>query len=340
MSGPIEPAGWPHAEPAFHAGERALQARAGLAERLGEIGRRVVRDHMPDQHRELFEKLPFMLLGALDAAGRPWATMTAGRPGFVRTPGARTLVVGARPLGEGALGLRLTPGDSVGLLGIEPATRRRNRVNGTIAAADEAGLVVQVRQSFGNCPKYIQAREPLPAPAPTPPAAPVRIGRRLSPEAAALVGGADTFFIATASPDAASGQPAPNGGVDVSHRGGKPGFVRLDDHDGATLLTAPDFVGNFFFNTLGNIALDPLAGLLFVDWASGNLLLLTGRADIVWEGPELQAFTGAQRLLRFRLEEGRWLEAAMPLRAGAAELAPQLAATGDWPPSRPLASKN
>ncbi|HJV71481.1 pyridoxamine 5'-phosphate oxidase family protein [Ideonella sp.] len=340
MSSPIEPAGWPHAQPPFHAGERALQARAGLAERLGEIGRRVVRDHMPDQHRELFQKLPFMLLGALDAAGRPWATVATGRPGFVRTPDARTLVLGGRPLGEAALGLQLASGASVGLLGIEPATRRRNRVNGAIAASDEAGLVVQVRQSFGNCPKYIQAREPAPAETPVPPAAPGPIGRHLPPAAAALVRQADTFFIATASPDAAGGQTAPNGGVDVSHRGGKPGFVRVDDREGTTSLTAPDFAGNFFFNTLGNITLDPRAGLLFVDWADGHLLLLTGHAEVVWDGPELQAFAGAQRLLRFRLDEGWWLEGAMPLRAGAAELAPQLAATGAWEPQPPLASEN
>ena len=63
---------------AFHAGEQALQARVGVRERMAAAGPMLLRDYMPDQHRELFEKLPTLLLGALDEAGQPWATMVAG----------------------------------------------------------------------------------------------------------------------------------------------------------------------------------------------------------------------------------------------------------------------
>jgi uncharacterized protein len=332
MRSPAQSRGWPHPEPAFHPGEQALQARAGVGEHMSAIGARVMRTAMPDEHRELFEKLPFLLLGALDAERRPWATALVGAPGFVRTPDATSLVVGALPLTEGALRLSLEPGAPVGLLGIQPSTRRRNRVNGVIRALGGDALSVEVRQSFGNCPKYIQARELEVVTATV--AAPSVLGARLSAEAIAAIARADTFFIASASPDAGLPQQAPSDGVDVSHRGGKPGFVHVDEVDGAMVLTAPDFSGNYFFNTLGNLALDPRAGLLFIDWQSGDVLTLTGTTEVVWDGPEVRAFAGAQRLLRIRVVEGRWLPGAMPLRATQVEYASQLAATGSWDPTR------
>ncbi len=96
------------------------------------------------------------------------------------------------------------------------------------------------------------------------------------------------------------------------------------------MLTAPDYAGNSMFNTFGNLAANPKAGLLFVDFARGDVLMLTGRAEIVWEGPEVAAFTGAQRLLRFHLEGGVRIERAVPLRWSAPVYAPQLATTGAW----------
>jgi hypothetical protein len=320
--------GWPHALPAFHEGERALQRRAGLDERMAEVGARVIRAQMPDPHRELFEKLPFLVVGALDRTQRPWASLVAGAPGFVRAPDATHLDIAALPMGADALGLSLAQGDALGLLGIEPPTRRRNRVNGVLEASGTGALRLQVRQSFGNCAKYIQARTLSPADAR--PGTPVRLGARLPVKQRELVEQADTFFIATASPDA-GGAMAPNGGLDVSHRGGRPGFVRVDDEGGASELTAPDFAGNFFFNTFGNIERRQQAGLMFIDWARGDLLLVTGHARVVWEGAELAAFAGAQRLLKLSVAEGLWLPGAVPLRGSAPDYAPQLAATGRWP---------
>lgn len=290
----------------FHAGERAVQARAGVAERMAPVGPRVFRDFMPDQHRELFEKLPFMLLGGLDAQRRPWATLLAGPPGFVRTPDARTLRLAADLPQWDPLAASLAAGAPVGLLGIELATRRRNRANGVVASRGEGGLVVDVRQSFGNCPKYIHEREPRWSAVAAPPAI-EHFGKELPASAAAQVAAADTFFIATASPAGIA-----DGGVDVSHRGGPAGFVRVD---GPGLLTVPDYAGNSFFNTFGNLALDPRAGLLFADFVSGDMLLLTGRAQVLWDTPELARFEGAQRLLRFELEAGLRARAALPLRS-------------------------
>lgn len=326
------PTGWPHEISPYHRGEQLMQERAGVRARIERGGRRMIRDYMPDQHRELFEKLPFVLAGSLDAGRRPWASILVGRPGFVRAPDSVTLEIDARPVHGDPLGANLAPGAPIGLLGIQLETRRRNRANGTVASVGP-GLVVQIGQSFGNCPQYIQAREPLFAAEPSSPPRAVRSdGPHLSAAATSLVGRADTFFIATAAPGAASGDSLQRAveGVDVSHRGGKPGFVRVTEEGGATILTAPDFPGNSVFNTFGNLALEPRAGILFVDFASGDLLSLTGTADVTWDGPELAAFTGAVRLLRFRVAEGLLIGNAVPLRWSPAEPAPQLAATGSW----------
>ncbi|XXX74751.1 pyridoxamine 5'-phosphate oxidase family protein [Sorangium sp. So ce134] len=323
--------GWPGEGSPYHAGEMAVQERAGARERAEKAGRRIIRDFMPEQHRELFARLPFLLVGGLDAQRRPWASLLVGRPGFIASPDPRTLAVRALPSPGDPLGPHLVAGAPVGLLGIQLETRRRNRMNGTIAEADGGGFVVEVGQSFGNCPQYIQAREPVfvrePGAAAAPPAARAE-GPVLSAGAAALIRRADTFFIATAAPAAGGGSAIE--GADVSHRGGKPGFVRVTEEGGRTVLTSPDFAGNSAFNTFGNLALNPRAGVLFVDFASGGVLSLTGEAEVLWDGPELAAFAGAQRLLRFRVAEGVWIEDAAPLRWSAPVAAPQLAATGSW----------
>jgi len=322
----------------FHAGEQALQARAGMRERLAKFGTKAIRDFMPDQHRVLFAELPIVVVGALDARRRPWASVLTGTPGFMSSPDPRTLRIAARPGYADPLAAGLVAGAPVGLLGIQLETRRRNRMNGTVIEADEDGFVVRVDQSFGNCPQYIQARAPVFAAEPSAVVAPRPAraeGAVLSADAAALARRADTFFIATASPAAGGGDPTE--GVDVSHRGGKPGFVHVREDAGRTVLTSPDFRGNSFFNTLGNLALNPRAGVVFVDFATGDLLSLTGEAKVVWDGPELAAFAGAERLLRFRVEEGVWLENAVPLRWSAPEPAPQLAATGSWAATKGIA---
>jgi uncharacterized protein len=323
--------GRPEPDSPYHAGEQAMQTRAGVRERAERMGRRMIRDFMPDQHRELFEKLPYIVAGSIDRGGRPWASILAGAPGFIRTPDERTIEIAARPLARDPLAANLALGAPLALLGIELETRRRNRANGTVIGTDASGFAVYVRQSFGNCPQYIQARTPAPRAAPANEAAPRAIRaetRLLSERAAALVRHADTFFIASASPGARGGNPSE--GADVSHRGGKPGFVRVESQNGQTLLTAPDFPGNNAFNTFGNLAADPRAGLLFVDFAAGHTLSLTGGTEIVWDGPELAGFAGAQRLLKFRVEDGVWIENALPLRWSKPEPAPQLAATGTW----------
>jgi predicted pyridoxine 5'-phosphate oxidase superfamily flavin-nucleotide-binding protein len=308
----------------WHEGERALQTRAGIARRMGEIGPVVLRDHMPDQHRKFFSQLPFLVAGSVDVEGQPWASVLAAPPGFAHSPDPKHLRIDARPLASDPLSVALAPGAPIALLGIEPPTGRRNRMNGVVGEVDARGFSVEVRQSYGNCPKYIQAREPVFV-ASAPSWSTVRRTDSMDVLARKLVREADTFFIATAHSAANDGTAAH--GVDVSHRGGRPGFVRLS---GDGTLTVPDFMGNSFFNTLGNIVVNPRAGLLFIDFETGDLLQLAVTAEVIWDGPEVEAFEGAQRLLRMQVTAAQRSPAALPLRWGGAELSPYLQATGTW----------
>jgi len=307
----------------FHEGEREVQARAGALERMRTVGARGIRPAMPEQHRTFFQQLPFVAIGAVDGEGQPWASMLTGPPGFVGSPDDRHLDVRAGHLLGDPLAGRLVPGAAVGLLGIELHTRRRNRANGVVERADADGFSLAVRQSFGNCPQYIQLRGLRMADGPSEPTV-CRDGTELDGDSARLVGEADTFFIATASTDGSGGW---TDGADVSHRGGNHGFVRVED--GRTLLV-PDFVGNFFFNTLGNIVRQPRVGLLFPDFATGDLLYVAASGEVVWDGPELRAFAGAERLLRLRVSRTRHVASSLPMRFSPPEFSPVLARTGSW----------
>ena len=307
----------------FHRGERALQSRVGVRDKLAELGQRVVRDHLPEQHQRFYERLPFIVYGAVDDTGQPWASLLTGKPGFVSVEDARNLKIAANPSPRDPLHTALSVGSDVGLLGMEFATSRRNRVNGRITALDESGLSLNVHQSFGNCPKYIQKRsvsgedglrsEPKPAHT-----------SHLTKYQRQWIHNADTFFIAS---QFSEGNNDVNEGVDVSHRGGRPGFVFSED---SHTLIWPDFSGNRHFNTFGNLHLNPRAGLLFVNFETGDLLYVAGTTEILWEDPLINNFAGAERMVRFITSQVIEVPSAIPLRWSEPIQSPFLSATGIW----------
>lgn len=292
---------------AFHAGERALHARLGTTDRVEAMAARMVRSFMPEEHRAFFETLPFLVLGGADTSDDVWATIVSGPPGFATSPDARTLVVAPGALPGDPLVPSLVAGAKIGVLGIEPRTRRRNRMNGTVRAAVDGALEVGVDQSFGNCPKHIVPRDARFAPERARPDARVgEEGPRLSAASLELVRRADTFFIATATPEEGDD---PREGADVSHRGGPPGFVTTLDDGGRTLLRAPDYRGNDMLSTFGNIERRARAGALFLDFVSGVVLLLTCDARVCSETPGREE----PRTLELRVRRGLRLEGGLPL---------------------------
>ena len=317
--------------PVFHEGECLMQARVGMRDRMAAVGAHVIRPFMTEQHQAFFAQLPFVIVGSVDAEGQAWASILTQPPGFIRSPDARHLLIRARPPAADPLHETLIAGASIAFLGIEQHTRRRNRMNGIVEQIDDDGLLVSVQQSFGNCPKYIQARQAEYVNREG--SGTVHFATELNDPARLIIARADTLFIATAHPGATESHGLFSHrlithGVDVSHRGGKPGFVRADRNN---TLTLPDFAGNRFFNTLGNILLNPRAGLLFIDFETGDVLYIAADAEIVFDGPELDAFAGAERLLRLRIRHVRHVVATLPLCwRGEAQTSPFLANTGSW----------
>ena len=309
----------------FHAGEQAVQARVGVRDQAETLGQRMIRDFLPDEHREFYAQLPYLIVGTVDAEGQPWASMLFGEPGFARSPDERSLQLAAAPGFGDPLADNLEVGARLGLLGINYGNRRRNRLNGRVSSLDDDTIGIAVEQSFGNCPRFIQKRHVTDAQrlAETGRPRPLTEMRQLNDRAREIISAADHFFIATYySADAADYAH----GADVSHRGGKPGFVRIDGNT----LTFPDFRGNNHFNTLGNLELNPSAGLLFPDFATGDLLYVAARARITWTGDAVAAFAGAKQLVHLDVESARLVQGAMPLQFDFESYSPFLKKTGAW----------
>lgn len=302
----------------FHAGELRAQQLAG-----GGPPGFAIREAMPEQHRDFFAMLRYMMVATVDHDGWPVASIVTGPSGFATSPSAEELVIARDAHWLSDIQRFLHAGKPVGMLGIDLNTRRRNRVNGTISHLDAEGVHLDVTQSFGNCPKYIQLRsidDHAAMTATTSQAA--RSLTSLNAQAQAMIARADTLFAATTSNPHAD----ENGGLDISHKGGRPGFIRADGN----MLTIPDFVGNRYFNTLGNILTDPRVALLIIDFDQGHVLHLQGKGEVLWHASETAQVTGAQRLWRVHVQHASILHNAVPLRWKFVEAAPTTLATGIW----------
>ncbi|GBQ20952.1 flavohemoprotein [Gluconacetobacter sacchari DSM 12717] len=289
----------------FHEGERRAQALSGVASPSSAF----IRPFMPEQHRGFFATLPYVVLGTLSPDGWPIATFAAGPPGFLSSPDETTLFLGWKPPAGDPVAVAIGPGAPIAVLGIEFATRRRNRANGVVLATGPDGVRVRVLQSFGNCPQYIRTRDVLPvggAPGP------VERLSELDAEAHGLIAAAATFFVASCAPDIALG------GMDVSHRGGPAGFV----HVNGDIVTVPDYPGNRYFNTLGNFLKNQRAGLMFIDFASGDVLHVGGTVSVSCTPLERSFSLRVREIIRrrravpFEWSEGPQVREPMPRASG------------------------
>ncbi|MFC7293081.1 pyridoxamine 5'-phosphate oxidase family protein [Hirschia litorea] len=306
----------------WHEGEKTLQASVGKLEKMDLIGRKVLRDHLPEQHSEFYTQLPYIMTGSVDAEGQVWASVLAGEIGFISCPTPTRMHIAAHISPEDPAFENFKSGDGLGLLGIEFHTRRRNRINGRIDSITPSGFDVHVEQTMGNCAKYIQDRDyeltrPLGTQSPHPP----EITYVLDQSSIDLIRRSDSFYVASYVTQDNIQK------VDVSHRGGKPGFVRVDDQG---VLTIPDFTGNVFFNTLGNILINGKAGLNFIDYETGDMLQMTGQAEIVFDSPEIAQFAGAERLWTFKPSKIVRRKQALPFRWTFNELSPFVVNKGSW----------
>lgn len=286
----------------YHPGEIEVQERAGVRSRAERVSNSI-HPTIPPAACEFLEEQLMVVVGSVSPDGRVWASLLIGEPCFVRALDERTVRIDATPLSGDPLSETLQrAATKVGMLAIDLATRRRLRLNGDAERRPD-GIYVRTSQVYANCHKYIQIREPKAGRGePGLQDGHTVRSRGLTNEQRRLISGADTFFIASAHPE---------GGVDASHRGGNPGFVRFLSED---TLEFPDYSGNTMFNTLGNIAVNPSVGLLFLDFEGGGTLQLTGEARIVWDAGRAASFARAERVVEFRVKEVIETQGAVPLR--------------------------
>lgn len=291
----------------YHHGSRAVQDLVGVRELADHVGRSIG-DGIRPVAAAFLELQPMLVIGGADQAGAVWASLLTGAPGFVRATGPRQVSIAGGPHRADPLaGALAQEGTRVGTIALDPRTRRRMRLNGR-SRPTPRGLAIEAEQVFSNCPKYIQKRQ-LPAGAMAGrPSAP-RHGVKLTGDQRVFIAEADTFFLATVHAE----------GADASHRGGNPGFVQVPS---PYELVWRDYPGNSMFLSLGNLAADPRAGLLFLDWQTGATLQLSGTARTHYA-------QDGSRTVRFTLTEVVQTFGANPWSWSAPEYSPANPTQGD-----------
>jgi len=283
----------------FHEGELLIQSRARvreIAEQLGEM----IQTSAPRILQQFLSSQPMAVCATSDANGRVWASLLVGAPGFLNATEGDVLRITPR-FREGDPVLdNLRHNSQIGVLVIEPATRRRARINGVATSIQPEEIVIKINQVYPNCTKYIQARA-WTLEAGSNHTESIR-GHALTARQQQWIGEADTFFIASRHSEQ---------GADASHRGGRPGFITVTD---GNRLQWPDYKGNSMFQTLGNLALNPAAGLLFLDWERNATLQLSGSANVVWDQDRIAQFAGAERLVEFQVTEIIEISGGLPLQ--------------------------
>lgn len=285
-----------------HPGEIAVQTRAGFSDAARRMAV-AVRREMPVAARDFIATLPLVIAAFRDDHAGMHVIAIEGKSGFARALSTREIAIDLGAKHTMRFRTCMLPNQPLGLLFLDGATRRRMRANGHATIAGDH-LIVQVDEVYGNCPSYIQPRRWIERDAQQRiNASPPTVARALSTAALHAITHTDTFFVGTCHAEA---------GADVSHRGGPPGFVNAIDE---RTLVWPDYGGNRFYQTLGNLHADPSCGLLFIDYARGDTWQLSGRANIVWDGYDRARYPDAERLVRFELDTMTESPAALTLCA-------------------------
>lgn len=259
--------------PVYHDGELYLQKRSGveaIADKLSEI---MITDTLSEQQQMFYASLNTLFVASVDEHNRPWASIITGSPGFLSAPDKQHLKINAPIIAGDCLKKNIEHNIHLGFLGLEHHTRRRNRMAGELIAHSENSLLIRINQAFGNCPKYIQTRKSdIVNNIQHKGNIKVEKYTVINKALKTLISKADTFFIASYHPQ------IQHKGADISHRGGEPGFVRIENND---TLIFNDYAGNNLYMTLGNLYSHPYAGLLFIDYDNSDLWQIQCEAEII-----------------------------------------------------------
>jgi len=176
-----------------------------------------------------------------------------------------------------------------------------------IGKTGDAQLVVQITQSLGNCPKYLNKKRIESYPNAKPRL--VSDEPLLTEAAINHVHSADMFFIASRGPE----------DMDCNHRGGPPGFIRVQQPSGpsepqCSVIVWPEYSGNNLYQTLGNIVYDPKIGIVIPDFTTGNVLYLSGHAEILLNQAATTVIQKTKLAVRFTISSARFVHDGLTFR--------------------------
>lgn len=284
---------------------------------------------------------PLIAIGTLDGDGKPWTTLWGGESGIARSLGGgivgiRTAVTGKYdPVVEQLVGKEATgevvreqgQGRMVSGLTIDLETRKRVKMYGRMVAGAlstredevtgrdetvaEVQLVLKIEQSLGNCPKYLNSKHIVPASS-----RPQLIddSPQLSQRAVALLTQADLFFVSSSQHDL---------DMDTNHRGGPPGFLRIASNDpSGAVLAWPEYSGNRLYQTLGNLRVNPVAGICIPDFETGDMLYITGKTEILVGADAHSLLPKSNLAVKLTVTAARFVAAALPFRGIAGAKSP------------------
>jgi ferredoxin-NADP reductase len=109
----------------------------------------------------------------------------------------------------------------------------------------------------------------------------------------------------------------------LNHRGGPKGFVRYFEDDRGAHLVLPDYSGNRFYQSLGNVETDPVMGVAVPDFTTGALLQVSGRARNLFDDDASRIMPGATLVTQITIDEAFLTSGALDLElAGGEQLSP------------------
>ncbi|KAJ3251133.1 hypothetical protein HK103_002620 [Boothiomyces macroporosus] len=261
-----------------HSGEVAVQQLRGIS--VNEANPSwYISDEIPKQHADFFANLLYFPFGAIDKDGTLWASILVNPVVKILSKVNMQIQCSINekdPFLNAVLGSQY-----FAAVGVDFTNQRRNKVNGKILSAVFADriltLILQADENMGNCPKYITVRnleycerkagEPV-------------IMDRLNMEAQSLINKSSTMFMVTKHMVGDSSEC--DLGIGFNHRGGARGFMRYYKDKDVGKIVLPDYSGNRFFQSLGNIQSDGAAGLVIPDFETGDMLHVTGSARNVF----------------------------------------------------------
>jgi hypothetical protein len=249
----------------YHPGERLIQTQlcvSSLANRTAGI----IRDKIDQTFAKVLAEQRYCFIGVETSTGLLRSTMVLEPPGFTQASlDGYKIIIRSSAASRFVVDCNVPMGKDIGCLFIHLQKRQRVRVNGRISGINDDSLVIDVQQMFPNCTKYIRQRE-LKSDCQPSAYSTYASGTQLTDDIITWITTADTFFVTSSQSQ---------GPVDVSHRGGQPGFIRVVQN----VLHIPDYPGNNMFATLGNFATNPKASLLFIDFTRNRLLVLSGDVE-------------------------------------------------------------